>query len=245
MEELDLIVDLGNSYLKFCFGNQGVLGEKYSVPNHEALITLEKELEKVKLCSIILSSTASEEETKSVLGFLESKGNVHYLSHKSDLIFEMGYQTPGTLGLDRIANISAAAVIFPGVSSLVIDIGTCITYDVLWGGATYCGGAITPGWRMRFKSMNDYSARLPFLETLDCQFFPGKSTEESLKSGVFYGILGEIHQFINETEQSFGEVKVLITGGDAFQFVGGIKKTIFANPKLTLKGLYEILKHNN
>jgi len=245
VERLDLIVDLGNSYVKFCFATQGVLGEKHSISNHDALITLEKELEKVKLDAIILSSTASEEQTKLVLGFLESKGDVHYLSPKSELIFEMAYQTPGTLGLDRIANMSAAAVLFPGVSSLVIDIGTCITYDVLSGGAIYCGGAITPGWRMRLKSMNDYSARLPFFETLDSKIFPGKSTEDSLKSGVFYGILGEIHQFINETEQSFGEVKVLITGGDAFHFVGGIKKTIFANPKLTLKGLYEILKHNN
>ncbi|HCY45332.1 MAG TPA: type III pantothenate kinase [Flavobacteriales bacterium] len=245
MEKLNLIVDLGNSYVKFCFATQDVLGEKHSIPNHEALITLEKELEKVRLDSIILSSTASEEQTKLVLGFLESKGNVHYLSPKSELIFEMAYQTPGTLGLDRIANMSAAAVLFPGISSLVIDIGTCITYDVLSGGAVYCGGAITPGWRMRLKSMNDYSARLPSFEMLDFKTFPGKSTEDSLKSGVFYGILGEIHQFINETEQSFGEVKVLITGGDAFHFVGGIKKTIFANPKLTLKGLYEILKHNN
>ena len=69
MEELDLIVDLGNSYLKFCFGHQGVLGEKHSVPNHEALIVLEKELEKVKLCSIILSSTESGEKKKSVIDF--------------------------------------------------------------------------------------------------------------------------------------------------------------------------------
>jgi type III pantothenate kinase len=245
VERLDLIIDLGNSYVKFCFAKLGALGKKHSNPSHEVLLILKKELEKVKLDSIILSSTASEEQTKLVLGFLESKGNVHYLSHKSELIFEMAYQTPETLGLDRIANMTAAAVLFPGVSSLVIDIGTCVTYDILTDGNIYCGGAITPGWRMRFKSMNDYSARLPFFEMLDSKTFPGKSTEDSLKSGVFYGILGEINQFITETEQSFGEVKVLITGGDAFHFVGGIKKTIFANPKLTLKGLYEILKHNN
>ena len=172
MERLDLIIDLGNSYVKFCFAKLGVLGKKHSNPSHEVLLILKKELEKVKLDSIILSSTASEEQTKLVLGFLESKGNVHYLSHKSELIFEMAYQTPETLGLDRIANITAAAVIFPGVSSLVIDIGTCVTYDILTDGNIYCGGAITPGWRMRFKSMNDYSARLPSFEMLDYKTFP-------------------------------------------------------------------------
>jgi len=245
VERIDLIVDIGNSYVKFCFAIDDCLGEKHSIPNENALTILEEHIENIKLSSAILSSTSSEEYTESILVLLESKVKVHYLDSKSKLLFKMGYRTPKSLGLDRIANVNAAAVLFPKLTSLIIDIGTCITYDVLSEGTSYRGGAITPGWRMRYKSMNDYSARLPLLDSLDFKEFPGESTKESLKAGVFYGILGEIHQIVNEIEQSFGAVKVIITGGDASHFVGGIKKPIFANPKLTLKGLHEILKHNN
>jgi len=115
---------------------------------------------------------------------------------------------------------------------------------ILKNGDTFLGGAITPGLKMRFKSMNDYSARLPRIEKLTSFDFPGSSTQESLEAGVFYGILGEIHQFIEETKQSFGQLNVLLTGGDIPYFEKTIKYPTFANPKITLLGLYEILQHS-
>ena len=166
------------------------------------------------------------------------------LDKKVKLPIIINYDTENTLGQDRIANACAAAAKFPGASSLIIDAGTCITYDVLKKGREFVGGAISPGLQMRFKAMNDYSARLPRLHKLSKSEFPGRSTNESIEAGVHYGILGEIHQFIEETKQSFGQIKVLLTGGDISHFEKAIKYPTFANPKLTLLGLYEILQYS-
>ena len=157
----------------------------------------------------------------------------------------MDYDTPNTIGPDRIANVCGAMYFHPKDTCLVIDLGTCITYDVIDKGLIYYGGAISPGVKLRFNAMNDYTARLPRLENAENASFPGVDTKQSIICGIYYGILGEMKQFIHETEQSFGTVKVHLTGGDHQRFEKGLKSPIFANPKLTLWGLYELLKTNN
>ncbi len=239
-----LLIDIGNSRVKYCLAERGKLHDVKIGSHEESRSALAETLKKESISNAIISSTASQEFTEELEQLLNKKTEVHMLSHRSQLPFEMGYETIDTLGLDRMANVSAARYLFTDETSLVIDVGTCITYDILEKGKVYRGGAISPGLQMRFKAMNDYSARLPrLLQTTD-HVYPGASTEGSLKAGVFYGILGEIHQFVEETEQSFGGHKVLLTGGDVFLFEEDIKYPTFANPKLTLYGLYEILAAN-
>lgn len=191
------------------------------------------------------SSTSSLEFSGRIESVLRGKfKSFHALSYMSKLPFKINYDTPKLLGLDRIANVAGAISENDGKPCLVIDIGTCITYDFIDSENNYHGGAISPGIKLRFKSMSDYTSRLPLLNKLESKEVIGKSTTASLSSGVFYGILGEIHLFIEKAQQSFGDVVVVITGGDSFRFEEAIKYTTFANPKLTLQGLNEILKYN-
>ncbi len=244
MEKVGLIVDIGNSFIKHSLVRNGKLEERIVNTHEEATQALDSVLSSNSISGAIISSTASKEFTEHIQSHLNQNTPIHLLSHESKLPFTLAYETPETLGRDRIANVAGALKYAPGQNVLVIDLGTCITYDMCTSKAEFKGGAIAPGFKMRFKAMNDYSARLPRIEELGSPAFIGSSTDSSLRAGVYYGILGEIHLFILETEQSLGATQVFITGGDMKYFVGGIKKPIFANPKLTLEGLYELFKLN-
>ena len=154
------------------------------------------------------------------------------------------YTTPATLGADRLANAVAAAAMFPARSVLAIDLGTCITYDLVRADGTYIGGAITPGQRMRAKAMNAYSARLPLVDPGPEPTLFGSSTHEALESGLHHGVLGEIKAFIAAAGHHSDAPCVVLTGGDALRFARALKSGIFAHPFLTLEGYHLILLHN-
>jgi len=238
-----LIVDIGNSRVKYCSATAKVISSVKNLSHKEASSHF-RNMSFSTFDYAIVSSTASVEFTENILDLLRVKNRPILLSHQHHLPFEIVYETENTLGLDRIANISGGIKLFPKTSLLIIDTGSCITYDLVNAEGIFNGGAISPGLQMRFKSMNDYSGRLPRLTELSELDFPAASTQGNLSSGVYHGILGEINHFIQISEQSLGEVKVLLTGGDAKFFELGIKSPIFANPKLTLEGLNEILSHN-
>jgi type III pantothenate kinase len=154
------------------------------------------------------------------------------------------YDTPNTLGVDRLANAVAAAALFPGRAVLVIDAGTCITYDMVESDGTYSGGAIGPGMMLRSKAMHDYSARLPLVVPGDDPQILGATTEQSLASGVHHGMVGEILGFIASLGYQRPRMAVVLTGGDGLRFARAVKSGIFAHPLLTLQGLHAIHLHN-
>ncbi|QSE98743.1 type III pantothenate kinase [Fulvivirga lutea] len=170
-------------------------------------------------------------------------GNCLELSHKTPLPFAINYKTPETLGLDRIAGVAGAYFNHPNENCLVIDIGTCITYDVLVNGQ-YPGGAISPGLTMRFKALNTFTANLPLVENEGSTELVGDSTKNSILSGVANGMAAEIDGFIENFNHKFGPLKVLICGGDYIFFENKLKASIFAAPELVLKGLNGILQYN-
>ena len=98
------------------------------------------------------------------------------------------YKTPNTLGVDRIALVAGAVKQFPDKNVLVIDAGTCITYDFVSSDATYLGGAISLGIHMRYKALHQFTANLPLVSSLELDSFIGKNTEESIISGVLNGV---------------------------------------------------------
>ncbi len=153
------------------------------------------------------------------------------------------YRTPLTLGVDRLANAAGAWRMFPGRAALAIDLGTCITYDLVDAAGVYHGGAIAPGLRMRLKAMNAYSARLPLLEPVAAPEPWGQDTAASLASGAQLGVLFELKGFVAQARHEFPDLAVVLTGGDALWFTRALKSGIFAHPSLTLEGLYAILDH--
>lgn len=189
---------------------------------------------------IIVSSVS---RSKSDLEKLLDKSTV-ILTHKTKLPFKIDYKTPETLGLDRIAAVAGAQYLFPSTNCLVIDTGTCITYDILDANGTYHGGGISPGINMRFKALNTFTANLPLVSEMENIKLIGQTTTESIQSGVIYGILGEIEQIIRMYKDKYANLQIIICGGDANYFENRLKADIFASPELVLTGLNRILHYN-
>ncbi len=169
---------------------------------------------------------------------------VHMLSSASKVPFKNSYATPHTLGMDRVALATSAFYHNSRGNTLVIDAGTCITYDMVNNAGEYVGGAISPGLRMRYQAMHDQTAGLPLLEPEDILDFIGNSTDTSMHSGVINGVTQEIDGVINQYRSRFQDLTVILTGGDSHFFAKRLKNTIFANSKFLLEGLNYLLEYN-
>lgn len=166
------------------------------------------------------------------------------LSSTLPLPFKIAYKTPNTLGLDRIAAVAGAQSLFPDTDCLVIDTGTCFTYDFIDKQGTYHGGGISPGIHMRFKALHNFTANLPLIEIEENAPLIGQSTKESIQSGVINGAIAEITEIIRMYSDKFGHLQIIICGGDAKFFENKLKASIFAAPELVLRGLNRILLYN-
>ena len=152
------------------------------------------------------------------------------------------YATPATLGVDRWANAVAIAGMFPGRAALAVDLGTCITFDLVDPSGCHLGGAISPGLRMRAAAMHAHTARLPEVDPDgDVQAF-GTSTESALRAGVVTGIRYELEGWAREGRYQWPDLAVVLTGGDAPRVARALKSGIFADPLLTLRGLHALLE---
>lgn len=165
-------------------------------------------------------------------------------SHNLALPVKNAYASPLTLGVDRLAGVVAAHFLYPGQNCLVIDIGTCITYDILESNGIYKGGSISPGIFIKFKALNTFTARLPFVEAVSDFPTIGINTTESIQSGVLLGTLSEIEGMIQKLSNNYSNIKTIICGGDAKFFESKIKAPIFVVPELVLIGLNRILHYN-
>lgn len=232
------VLDAGNTALKIGQFQNNELKAVHVIGNDEVSSTLvEGHIKGIPLYSA--SGKWDETLIKLTQRF---KGKVASI----DLTFPvvLDYLTPKTLGLDRISNVCGARAVVKQGAILVIDLGTCITYDILTSENHYLGGAISPGVGIRFKGMNNLTARLPLTELAQTPQIIGKSTEESLQSGVFWGILSEIEGMTARYTKEEGQLSVVVTGGDYQYFENALKSPTFASPNLTLLGLNEILLHN-
>ena len=154
------------------------------------------------------------------------------------------YSAMETLGVDRLANVTGAALIFPRRAVLAIDLGTCATFDLVDELAVHRGGIISPGMHMRAQAMHAYSARLPEVDPPEDPMIPGTDTATSLAAGIYHGLLFEVQGQIAFFRQRHPGLAVVITGGDAPRFVGALKSGIFAHPTLTLIGLHALLHYH-
>ena len=158
---------------------------------------------------------------------------------------EKQYKTPLSLGADRLAASVGAWSLFPAEAVLVIDAGTCITYDFVSAEGVYSGGAISPGLQMRFKALHNFTAGLPLLNNISSAApVLGQDTAAAITSGVLHGACAELEEMINKFEADLGPFRTIICGGDTKFFETKIKRPIFVVPELVLIGLNEILLYN-
>ena len=161
-----------------------------------------------------------------------------------NLPIEVKYQTPATLGKDRLAAVVGANYLYPDRNILVIDAGTAITYEVVEANGIYLGGNISPGMSTRFKALNNFTKRLPLVSEKEEQPFIGVSTESAIQAGVVNGIVFEMDGYIDCLRSKYSDLLVFLTGGHSFYFERRLKNSIFADINLVLTGLNRILEYN-
>jgi len=168
---------------------------------------------------------------------------IHVLSNKSKLPFRNEYETPETLGPDRIAAVAGAYELFRGEKVLIIDAGSAITYDFL-SGKSYKGGNISPGLRMRFRALHKFTGKLPLVDFSHKFTTPGKNTVEAITAGVINGVIYEINEYIRTFEKKHTVIKVILSGGDGEYLKGKINHHITYVPDIVVDGLNYILEYN-
>ncbi|MEO8588926.1 MAG: type III pantothenate kinase [Flavobacteriales bacterium] len=238
---LDLVLDVGNTRTKLAlFQGQRVVRSGHMV--HGDRTALQGFVAGDRPDSCVIGSVGHSDP--SFIEHLRSLAPVLVVTGGTPTPLLSSYSTPLTLGADRLANAVAVAARFPGRSALAIDLGTCITYDLVRADRTYAGGAIAPGLRMRAQAMHDHSAMLPLVDPSADPPALGTSTQGSLEAGLHHGIVAELRGFIQAYTHGSPDTAVVLTGGDALRFTRALKSGIFALPLLTLEGLHAILDHH-
>lgn len=154
------------------------------------------------------------------------------------------YLTPRSLGADRLAAVVGGYCKNIGHDILIIDIGTCITYDFITSSGDYLGGNISPGPTMRLKALNNYTDLLPLIDRKGDTPFLGYSTETAIRSGVMCGVEREIEGYIRDFLLKYPDLFVYLTGGVALNLHISEKKCIFADKFIVPEGLNQILLYN-
>ena len=241
---MNLVVDLGNTFAKIAvFQNYRVL-ETFKVPKGEKNKKIEKIFQQYsKIEFSILSSVLKDDN--SIKKILQKHSILYYLDSNLKLPFNNRYASPQTLGKDRIALAAAAVNDYSGKNCLVIDAGTCVTYDVINDKSEYLGGGISPGLQMRFNAVHKFTEKLPLIKSDSNHLkLVGDSTEEGLKSGIYFGFAAEIDGMISQYKSEFKDLTVILTGGDLLFLSKRLKNSIFANSNFLLEGLNHILEYN-
>ncbi len=241
---VNLCIDWGNSRVKAAiFGKDDKIVEARSFSESEAADGIDIMVDeflptKIILCTVTATSNSTEAKLRDrINAFIR-------LDNNTPLPIMNAYSSPGTLGADRLALAVAAYILYPEKSSLVISLGTCITYNFVLRNKAFRGGAISPGMRMRLQAMTHFTNQLPAVDLDGEILLLGYDTETCMRSGAVNGMAAEIDGMIAQYLEQYPDFNAILTGGDLPFFAGRLKSKIFADPDLLLKGLNIILKHN-
>lgn len=240
---MNLIIDVGNTKVKAAVFKDDTLIESVSFSHLEIKHRLKEIRETFEIKHTIIAKVTSIAD-KDLLKLL-SKMTPLELSHETPVPFKNTYKTPKTLGIDRIALAAAAVHQFPKKNCLIIDAGTCITFDFVNQKTEYFGGGISPGMHMRYQALHAYTNGLPNLSPQAPKQLIGGNTEESIHSGIINGVINEIDGIISEYRMKYPDLTVVLTGGDTNFLAKQLKSSIFANQNFLLEGLNSILIFNS
>lgn len=236
----NLVIDVGNSFIKLAVfsNNQLVYNNKLVDLNTPSILEIAHQY---SVKNIIVASV--REECPFDEKNLEQTFNYIRFNGTAKTPIKNHYKSPESLGLDRLAAVIGAAHLFPNQHVLIIDTGTCITYDGINKNSEYFGGSISPGIKMRFDAMHHFTSKLPlvkFDENFDRDF--GDTSLNAISSGAINGVLYEVIGFINQALVNTPDTKIILCGGDSAFFDTRLKNSIFAHsilhePNLVIIGL--------
>ena len=236
-----MVIDIGNSFSKVGLFDKNILIE-YKEFRLFSVDDIKPFFYSKTITNSIISNVSSYD--KKVFEFLNMNSNLVLFDAEIKLPFKNKYGSVETIGNDRIALVSQASRLYPHKNVLVIDSGSCITYDFLNDKNEYLGGGISPGLNMKLKALNNQTARLPLVKKTQIKYLIGKSTETSILSGVINGTLGEINYIIEEYKKRYKKIVIILTGGDLNFLFNHIKNGILADPKFLLSGLNILIELN-
>jgi type III pantothenate kinase len=238
-----LAIDVGNTRIKAALFEANTLVETFVFGKEEYISRVAFFLElHPKIKTIVLATVGNFE--KKLLSSFENRLSIVHISHESKFPFQNLYTTPNTLGIDRMVLATGAVITFPAQNRLIIDAGTCITYDFVDENNNYLGGGISPGLRIRYEALHQQTTKLPLLSKTYPENFIGNSTEESIHSGVVNGVIHEISGFIEEYRNQYTKFIIILTGGDGVFLAKRLKNTIFANSNFLLESLNQTFQYN-
>jgi type III pantothenate kinase len=238
-----LAIDVGNTRIKAGVFKNNILLEQLDFNNDQLHSRIGILLQLYPKIETIIVASVGNIEKKDVL-FFENKVSIIFISHESKFPFQNLYATPTTLGIDRMLLAAGAVLTFPAQNRLIIDVGTCITYDFVDKKNNYLGGSISPGIRLRYEALHQQTAKLPLLTKKYPENRIGNSTQESIHSGVVNGIIYEIDGFIEEFTSQYDKFIIILTGGDTEFLAKRLKNTIFANSNFLLESLNQTFQYN-
>ena len=239
---MELILDIGNTRTKYATFSNGLLESKGYCSDNELDAVIDTHIGLVKK---VLVSSVKPLSNEREISFKKMSSNVLFLNSKLKTPFTNDYETPKTVGSDRLALAAGALLIYPKKAILIIDIGTCMTFDFVSDKGNYIGGAISPGLQMRLKALHQFTGKLPLVAVNEPQDLIGRNTIESILSGVVNGMKAEIDGIIDVYKLRYPQVKIILTGGDIAFFDKKLKNSIFADADILLKGMHFILEHNS
>ncbi|MFT4753810.1 MAG: type III pantothenate kinase [Salibacteraceae bacterium] len=239
---MNFILDIGNTNVKAAIFENSLLLENKIVSLGDLGNVIDQYLLKYMPKKIIVSSVSATQEELSVL--IDNRVKWLWFDSSVRLPISVEYHSKETLGSDRLAGLMGVYNEYPLKNVLVIDSGTCITYDLLTYDNRYFGGSISPGIQLRYKSLNKFTKNLPLLAHKSDPNLIGQTTADSMHSGVVKGIEYEMKGVISAYKERFGNLVVMFTGGDTINFVNEVKNTTFADLNLILVGLNKILDYH-
>jgi len=240
---MNLIIDIGNTRTKVAVMQDGKIVAQHAVERLDRL-WLDQLIERCgDISQAIVCSTGEDAAPLAAQLRRRMPRVVDFMPAVTPTPLANLYDTPETLGADRLAAAVGAAELYPGRDLLIVDFGTAITVDLVEDGA-YKGGNISPGVKMRFRALHDYTARLPLADITDERLRLGTTTLSAIEQGVMQGVTNEIEGYMAAFSEKNKKISTIFTGGDAKYFVKRIKNAIFADCELVVCGLNRILDYN-
>ena len=167
-----------------------------------------------------------------------AEGPVLQLTGEAALPIRIDVETPGAVGADRIANALRAWDRF-GRDTIAVDLGTATTFDCVTAGGVFLGGAISPGLKAGAEWLAERTAKLPEVDLVPPSEVIGRSTEASIRSGVFHSAIGGVEAILERirAEWESAEPLVVATGGFSSTVGPLLSGVDRVEPLLTLEGL--------
>ena len=166
--------------------------------------------------------------------------------HETPVPIQNDYDSPATLGHDRLAAAVGANSLLPDENLLIIDAGSAITYDFLTADGHFVGGNIAPGIKMRLSVLRQMTKKLPQVETEENELIPlfGKNTRDAIAAGVIRGIVFEVKGYMRTVSEKVPHFETILTGGNAPYIINNVQTPVRMERNLVLIGLNRILEYN-